>query len=214
MFLIIFFLVFIYSWLCWVSVAVWAFSLVAASRGYSSCGARASHCTGFRAYGLQHLQHSGLEALRHVGSSQARDRTCVPYTGRWILSLPLSHLSSWDSRIYKCQKNKNKKNCAYYMKTETIKTKHNEKIHRIPARISNTLTPSEFFSSLGVVRTTVLEAQSRESRREQGHAPPGGWRGCSAPAPPHRLPPGASGISWLVDERLSSVRLCADFCFL
>ena len=94
------------------------------------------------------MPHSGLEALRHVGSSQVRDRTCVPYTGRWILSLPLSHLSGWDSRIYKWQKKK-KKNCTYYMRTETIKTKHNEKIHRILARISNALTPSEFVSTLG-----------------------------------------------------------------
>ena len=30
------------------------------------------------AYGLQHLQHTDLFALRHVGSSQTRDRTWVP----------------------------------------------------------------------------------------------------------------------------------------
>ena len=28
----------------------------------------------------------GLAALQHVGSSQNRDRTCVPSTGRWILN--------------------------------------------------------------------------------------------------------------------------------
>ena len=35
---------FIYFWLCWVSVAMCRLSLVAVSRGYSSYGARASHC--------------------------------------------------------------------------------------------------------------------------------------------------------------------------
>ena len=34
-------------WLCWVFVAACRLSLVAVSEGYSSCGARASHCGGF-----------------------------------------------------------------------------------------------------------------------------------------------------------------------
>ena len=41
------FFLFIYFWLRWVFVAACGHSLVAASRGYSSCGARASHCSGF-----------------------------------------------------------------------------------------------------------------------------------------------------------------------
>ena len=34
---------------------------------------------------LQELWHMGLAALQHVGSSQTRDRTCVPCIGRQIL---------------------------------------------------------------------------------------------------------------------------------
>ena len=76
------------------------FSLVAANRGY--CDAQASHCGGFPCCGAQaivvvahgvsswdscraraqQLQHMGLVALQHVGSSQTRDRTFVSY--RWI----------------------------------------------------------------------------------------------------------------------------------
>ena len=74
----------------------------------SSCSVRASHCGGFscgaRAPGradfsscstqaqllwhkgsrlqTQELWPSGLVALWHVGSSQARDRTCVPCIGK------------------------------------------------------------------------------------------------------------------------------------
>ena len=51
---------FIWFWPCWVVIAAWAFSLVAASRGYSPAVMRASHCggfllqsAGFRAHGLQ-----------------------------------------------------------------------------------------------------------------------------------------------------------------
>ena len=31
------------------------------------------------------LWHTGLVALGHMGSSQTRDRNCVPCIGRWIL---------------------------------------------------------------------------------------------------------------------------------
>ena len=34
----------------------------------------------------QQLWPKGLVALRHVGSSQTRDQTCVPCIGRWILN--------------------------------------------------------------------------------------------------------------------------------
>ena len=43
---------FIYFWLCWVFVAAHGPSLVAASRGYSSCGVQASHCGGFSCFGV------------------------------------------------------------------------------------------------------------------------------------------------------------------
>ena len=54
----LFFKTFIYFWLSWVFVAALRFPLVVASGGYSSCGVRASHCSGFsccraRALGMQ-----------------------------------------------------------------------------------------------------------------------------------------------------------------
>ena len=75
--------------------------------GYSSCGAWASHCDGSSCFPCslvipllqalghagyrtcstksQHLQLLGLAAPQQVESSQTRDRTHVPRTGRWIL---------------------------------------------------------------------------------------------------------------------------------
>ena len=55
--------------------------------GFSCCrgqapGARAS----VGAARTQLLWHTGSVALRHVGSSQTRDRTHVPCLGKWILS--------------------------------------------------------------------------------------------------------------------------------
>ena len=101
-----FFLNFIYFWLCWVFVAAHRFSLVVASRGYSSLW-----CVGFSMWWLlllwsmgsrhmgfsscstwaQQLRHvgsrtCGLVAPRHVGSSQTRARTRVPCIGRQILN--------------------------------------------------------------------------------------------------------------------------------
>ena len=38
-----------------------------------------------RVRGFQKLWCMGLVALWHVGSSQTRDQTRVPYIGRWIL---------------------------------------------------------------------------------------------------------------------------------
>ena len=97
---------FIYFWLLWVFVAALGLSPVEASGGYSSL-----QCSGFslrwllllgstgsRARGLQQLWHAGskaqaqqlwhtgLVAPPHVGSSQTRDRTCVPCIGRRILN--------------------------------------------------------------------------------------------------------------------------------
>ena len=58
----------------------------------SSCASRTPHGSGFSRTELrlqarepQQLQHSGLAALRHVGSSRTRDRTRVPCMGRWVL---------------------------------------------------------------------------------------------------------------------------------
>ena len=49
-------------------------------RGLSFCGAQAPDAQ------AQQLWLTGLVALRHVGSSQTRARTCVPCVGRQILN--------------------------------------------------------------------------------------------------------------------------------
>ena len=50
---------FIYFWLCWVFAAC-RLSLIAASGGYSSCGAQASHCSGFSCCGALALEYTGF----------------------------------------------------------------------------------------------------------------------------------------------------------
>ena len=54
----------------------------------SHCGARALGRAGFTSGSPQagSLQHMGLVTLRHMGSSQTRDRTHVPCIGRPILN--------------------------------------------------------------------------------------------------------------------------------
>ena len=54
---------------------VW--SLGSRERGLSSCGSRASE--------HRLSKHKGFAALQHMGSSQTRDRTCVPCTDSQIL---------------------------------------------------------------------------------------------------------------------------------
>ena len=48
-----------------------------------------SRCTGFSSRRVQahRLQHMGVVALWHVGSSWTRDQSLVPCIGRWILNL-------------------------------------------------------------------------------------------------------------------------------
>ena len=91
---------FIYFWLGLVFTSH-GLSLGAAGRGYSSCAVEASHMVashcGARALGRAgftsgspqagSLQHMGLVTLRHMGSSQTRDRTHVPCIGRPILTI-------------------------------------------------------------------------------------------------------------------------------
>ena len=60
LFLFFFFNLFIYFWLCWVSVSVHRLSLVVASRGYSSL-----RCAGFSLSWLLLLWSTGS---RHAGS--------------------------------------------------------------------------------------------------------------------------------------------------
>ena len=91
--LLVAFFFLIYFWLRWVFVAVRGLSLVAASRGYSLLG-----CAGFSSQWLlllrnigsraqaQQLRRTGPVALRHVGSSRTRARTCGPCIGRRILN--------------------------------------------------------------------------------------------------------------------------------
>ena len=107
------FSLFIYFWLYWVFVAARGLSLVATRGGYSSLRCVGSHCSGFsccRAWAVGHSDFSscgtqtqqlwvvgsrvqaqqlwqmGLVAPWHVGSSQTRDQTNVPYIGRQILN--------------------------------------------------------------------------------------------------------------------------------
>jgi len=63
---------FVSFWLCLIFIAVCRLSLVAASRGCSSCGAWASHCVA--SPDLEHgLQARGLSSLAHgLGCSAAR----------------------------------------------------------------------------------------------------------------------------------------------
>ena len=77
----------------WVFLAVRGLSLFAARRGYSQLQSLGfSLCwlllwsSGSRAHGYQHLWYTGFVALRHVDSSQTRDRTRIPFIGRWILN--------------------------------------------------------------------------------------------------------------------------------
>ena len=103
----------IYFWLCQVFVAARRLSLVAARGGYSllRCAGfslwwllllQSMDCrhAGFSSHGMQaqqlwlmgsraqaqQLQHTGLVAPQHVGSSRTRARTCVPCIGRRILN--------------------------------------------------------------------------------------------------------------------------------
>ena len=83
------------------SCGMWA--SVAVAYGLSSCGSRALE---------RRLNGCGLVAPRHVGSSRARDQTCVPCIGRQILNhcttreVPLLPIFDWvvwffDIELYK-----------------------------------------------------------------------------------------------------------------
>ena len=103
---------FIYLWLCWVFIAVRAFSLLAASGGFSVVPVYVSYSSwrlllwrlalghvGFSSFGgwalelwplgsraqAQSLRCTGLAALWYVGSSQTSGGTPISSTGRWIL---------------------------------------------------------------------------------------------------------------------------------
>ena len=92
-------------WQHWVSVAARGLSSVAVSGSYSSLwctssflwwilllGTTGSRCMGFNSCGVgsrvhaQELRHTGVAALQHVESFQARDWTCVPCIGSEFLS--------------------------------------------------------------------------------------------------------------------------------
>ena len=64
---------FIYFWLCWVFVAACGLSLVVASGGYSLCGVRASHCSGFFCCGARALgMWASVVVARGLGSCGTR----------------------------------------------------------------------------------------------------------------------------------------------
>ena len=72
-------------WLHGVFVAVYGFSLVAVSGGFSLQWLLLFWSTGSR--------HTGLAAAWHVESSCRRDKTHVPCLGRWVV-YPLYHQES------------------------------------------------------------------------------------------------------------------------
>ena len=81
-----------YSWLHWVFRAVCRLSLVAASSSYSLdtvlrlLTAVASHVAEpLGPVGTVVVAH-WLSFPWHVKSSRTRERTCVPFTGRWVLN--------------------------------------------------------------------------------------------------------------------------------
>ena len=86
-------IIYLFIWLSRAFVAALRFSLVVASRGYSSLW-----CTGFSSWWLLLFQSMGFRytgsivvahgvvALRHVESSQTGDWAPVPCIGRWILT--------------------------------------------------------------------------------------------------------------------------------
>ena len=106
---------FIYFWLCWVLLALWAFSSCCEQGLLSGCGARASCCSGFSCsvaevqgcVGFSSCSSWGLAALRHVESSWTRNRTHVPCIGRGILNHQATReVLSWQKPV-EDQKNKN-----------------------------------------------------------------------------------------------------------
>ena len=85
-------IVYTYFWLRWVFSPLHGLSLAAASRGQLFAAVRgllivvaslADHR--LQAHGLRWLWYVGLVVLRHVESSQTREQTHIPCTGRWIL---------------------------------------------------------------------------------------------------------------------------------
>ena len=111
-------ILFIYFGLSWVFVAAQGFSSCGEPELHFSCGAWASHCSGFSHCGAWalcawasvvtvHRLSSCLSwAPQHVESSQTRDGTSAPYIGRWILihwttrEAPECHLI-WSQSLYK-----------------------------------------------------------------------------------------------------------------
>ena len=83
-FILILLIYFIYFWLCWVFVAVHGLSLVAASSGYSSLQAWASHCSGFLCCGAPALGARASVVVAHRLSETAKLFTkvavlfCIP----------------------------------------------------------------------------------------------------------------------------------------
>ena len=80
-------------WLCWVLVAVWAFSSCREQGLLSGCGAQASHCSSFSYCGAPAPEHMrsvvthGLSCPALWGKSfQTRDRNRVLCIGRQIFN--------------------------------------------------------------------------------------------------------------------------------
>ena len=84
---------FIYFWLFWIFVAVWAFLSGWGEWGVlSGCSVQASLCSGSSSFGTQAVGDWAsavvvhrLSFPRHMGSSQTRDQTCISCIGRQII---------------------------------------------------------------------------------------------------------------------------------
>ena len=89
-FLLIFIYLFIYFWLPWVFLAVWAFSGCHEPWLLPSPSTQASHCRGFTCWGAQPLGCVGsvvvIQGLSCMWILPTRDHTHVPCTGRQILN--------------------------------------------------------------------------------------------------------------------------------
>ena len=68
---------FIYFCLCWVFIAMQAFSVIAVSMCYSSCSVLTSHCSGFSCCGAWALGALRLQQLRFPGSSSCGHHSSV-----------------------------------------------------------------------------------------------------------------------------------------
>ena len=89
-FIIRFLKIIVFIWLCWGSVAAWAFSGCSEQGPPSSCGVRASHCSGFCYFRVQAFVCSGFSLC----SSRVLEQR-LSNCGSRVLEQMLSNCGSW-----------------------------------------------------------------------------------------------------------------------